>query len=323
MKIPEILKQAIQSGRTRFAFEILPPLKGDGAGPIYRSIDELREFDPAYVNITCHRETLRQSIRSDGSADIHLERRRPGTVGIAAAIERKYGISAVPHLICAGESKYSIEDQLIDMDFLGLENLLVLRGDALAGETGFRPAENGWLHAVDLVRQVMAMNQGILTGSEAGKPATHHTCFAVGVAGYPETHAEATSPEDDIAHLKAKVDAGAEYIVTQLFYDNGKFFDFTARCRAAGIGVPIIPGIKPLTKFNQLKKLPETFACSIPRELEHEVTAHQADERAVRQIGIEWCTAQCRELIAAGVPVLHFFPNGHPADILPVARELF
>ena len=323
MKIPEILRQAIASGRTRFAFEILPPLKGDGADPIYRSIDELKEFDPAYINITCHRETLRQSVRSDGSADIHLERRRPGTVGIAAAIERNYGISAVPHLICAGESKYSIEDQLIDMDFLGLENLLVLRGDALPGETGFRPAENGWMHAVDLVRQVMAMNRGILCSSDSGKVATHRTSFAVGVAGYPETHAEAASPEDDIARLKAKVDAGAEYIVTQLFYDNNKFFDFTARCRAAGIAVPIIPGIKPLTKIKQLETLPRTFACSIPEELRSECLAHKDDEQAVRQIGTEWCTAQCRELIAAGIPVLHFFPNGHPADITPVAQNLF
>lgn len=323
MKIPEILRQATASGRTRFAFEILPPLKGDGAGPIYRSIDELKEFDPAYINITCHRETLRQSVRSDGSADIHLERRRPGTVGIAAAIERRYGISAVPHLICAGESKYSIEDQLIDMDFLGLENLLVLRGDALPGETGFRPAENGWLHAVDLVRQVMAMNRGILCGGEPCKPSGHRTSFAVGVAGYPETHAEAASPEDDIARLKAKVDAGAEYIVTQLFYDNNKFFDFSARCRRAGITVPIIPGIKPLTKIKQLEALPRTFACSIPEELRSECLAHKDDEQAVRQIGTEWCTAQCRELIAAGVPVLHFFPNGHPADITPVAQNLF
>ena len=336
MKIPEILRQAAACGRTRFAFEILPPLKGEGADPIYRSIDELREFDPAYINITCHRENLKQSVRSDGSAEIHLERRRPGTVGIAAAIERKYGISAVPHLICAGESKYSIEDQLIDMDFLGLENLLVLRGDALPGETGFRPAENGWLHAVDLVRQVMAMNRGRLCGSTTATgasgnnpsgtgatPAAHHTSFAVGVAGYPETHAEAASPESDIAYLKDKVDAGAEYIVTQLFYDNSKFFDFTACCRAAGIGVPIIPGIKPLTKVKQLELLPRTFACSIPAALSSEILAHKDDETAVRQIGTEWCTAQCRELMAAGVPVLHFFPNGHPADITPVAKALF
>jgi len=328
MKVSQILAEAAAAGRTRFAFEILPPLKGDGIEPIYRSIDELLEFDPAYINITCHRETLKQTVRSDGSADIHLERRRPGTVGIAAAIERKYGIPAVPHLICAGESKYTLEDQLIDMDFLGLENLLVLRGDKLPGETAFRPSRDGYSHAVDLVRQVMAMNEGKLADDNpldtAAVPATRHkTSFAVGVAGYPETHAEATNAEDDILRLKQKVDAGAEYIITQLFYDNSHFFDFVKRCRAAGISVPIIPGIKPLTTIRQLTLLPQTFACSIPAELEQKMRAHTDDPAAARRIGLEWCAAQCSELIAAGIPALHFFPNGRPADILPVLKEIF
>ena len=208
MKVPQIIAEAAAAGKTRFAFEILPPLKGDGIEPIFRSIDELLEFDPAYINITCHRETLKQNVRSDGSAEYHLERRRPGTVGIAAAIERKYGIPTVPHLICAGESKYSLEDQLIDMDFLGLENLLVLRGDKLPTEVSFRPVADGYMYAADLVRQVMAMNHGVLTSHDA--PAAHKTAFAVGVAGYPETHAEATSSDDDITHLKEKVDAGGD-----------------------------------------------------------------------------------------------------------------
>jgi methylenetetrahydrofolate reductase (NADPH) len=323
MKVPQIIAEAMAAGKTRFAFEILPPLKGDGIEPIFSSIDELLEFDPAYINITCHRETLKQSVRSDGSAEIHLERRRPGTVGIAAAIERKYGIPAVPHLICAGESKYTIEDQLIDMDFLGLENLLVLRGDKLPGEVAFRPSPDGYSHAVDLVRQVIAMNHGHLAGGDPEKPAVHKTSFAVGVAGYPETHAEAISPEDDILRLKAKVDAGAEYIITQLFYDNGRFFSFVEKCRKAGITVPVIPGIKPLTTVRQLTLLPATFGCSIPKELSEEVLANKNDAEKVRAAGLEWCTAQCRELIAAGVPVLHFFPNGRPADIMPVTRELF
>ena len=321
MKVPQIIAAAASSRRTRFAFEILPPLKGDGISPIYASIDELLEFDPAYINITCHRETLRQSVRSDGSAEYHMERRRPGTVGISAAIERKYGIPAVPHLICAGESKYTIEDQLIDMDFLGLENLLVLRGDKLPGEVAFRPSRDGYSHAVDLVRQVMAMNVGRLTDRETDAP--RRTDFAVGVAGYPETHAEAVSPEDDILRLKDKVDAGAQYIITQLFYDNSRFFSFVERCRTAGISVPIIPGIKPLTTVRQLGLLPQTFACSIPEALSKEVLAHKDNAETVRRIGLEWCTAQCRELIAGGVPVLHFFPNGRPADILPVLRQLF
>ena len=321
MKVPQIIAEALAAGKTRFAFEILPPLKGDGIEPIFSSIDELLEFDPAYINITCHRETLKQSIRSDGSAEYHLERRRPGTVGIAAAIERKYGIATVPHLICAGESKYTIEDQLIDMDFLGLENLLVLRGDKLPTETSFRPAPDGYTYASDLVRQVMAMNDGLLTSHD--NPALHKTSFAVGVAGYPETHAEAASAEDDILHLKEKVDAGAEYIITQLFYDNSRFFSFVDKCRAAGITVPIIPGIKPLTTVRQLSLLPATFGCSIPKALSEEVLAHKDDAGKVRLAGLEWCTAQCRELITAGVPVLHFFPNGRPADILPVTRKLF
>lgn len=321
MKVPQIIAEASAAGKTRFAFEILPPIKGDGIEPIFRSIDELLEFDPAYINITCHRETLRQSVRSDGSAEYHLERRRPGTVGIAAAIERKYGIPAVPHLICAGESKYSLEDQLIDMDFLGLENLLVLRGDKLPTEVSFRPVADGYSYASDLVRQVMAMNKGTLTSHDA--PAAHKTAFAVGVAGYPETHAEATSAGDDIKHLKEKVDAGAEYIITQLFYDNGRFFDFVDKCLSAGISVPVIPGIKPLTTFRQLTLLPKTFGCNIPRELEEKVRAHTDDPEAVRRIGTEWCLTQCLELVAAKVPVLHFFPNGHPADISPVAKVLF
>ena len=323
MKVPQIIADAAAAGRTRFAFEILPPLKGEGIGPVFSSIDELLEFDPAYINITCHRETLRQSVRSDGSAEYHMERRRPGTVGIAAAIEYKYGIPAVPHLICAGESKYSIEDQLIDMDFLGLENLLVLRGDKLPGEVAFRPSRDGYSHAVDLVRQVMAMNRGLLTGRDADNPAARKTGFAVGVAGYPETHTDAVSPEDDIIRLKEKTEAGAEYIITQLFYDNRRFFDFTQKCRAAGITVPVIPGIKPLTTVRQLTLLPQTFGCRIPDELEQGIRACAGDPGAVRKTGLEWCTAQCRELIEAGVPVLHFFPNGRPADILRVLKSIF
>jgi methylenetetrahydrofolate reductase (NADPH) len=207
------------------------------------------------------------------------------------------------------------------MDFLGLENLLVLRGDKLPAEMSFRPAADGYSYAADLVRQVMAMNNGILTSHDTA--ASHKTSFAVGVAGYPETHSEAVSPEDDIIRLKEKVDAGAEYVITQLFYDNGRFFDFVDKCRAAGISVPIIPGIKPLTTFRQLTLLPKTFGCNIPQALKEKVRSHADDPDAVRRIGTEWCLTQCRELVEASVPVLHFFPNGHPADISPVAKALF
>ena len=319
MKVSQIIAEATQSGRTRFAFELLPPLKGGGAEPLYSCIEALLPFDPAYINITCHREAICQSVRSDGSVALHTERRRPGTVGISAAIEHRYGISAVPHLICAGESKYSLEDQLIDMDFLGLENLLVLRGDPMPGESVFRPESDGYLHAVDLVHQVAAMNCGHLLGGEA----SHRTSFSIGVAGYPETHSEAAGAGEDIARLKEKVDAGAEYVITQLFYDNSLFFDFVERCRKAGIGVPIIPGIKPMVSLRQLERLPATFGCRIPKRLESDMRACADDAAAVRRVGLKWCAAQCRELIGAGVPVLHFFPYGKADSVSEVLREIF
>ena len=321
MKIPEIISAARKAGKPRFAFEILPPLKGESAEAVYRCIDNLLEFDPAYINITFHRESFKQSIRPDGSADIRLVRRRPGTVGISAAIQNKYQIPVVPHLICGGQSKYEIEDQLIDMDFLGLENVLVLRGDKLPNEVYFQPAPGGYSRAEDLVRQVVAMNNGDFLDSE-GKE-SHSTSFSIGVAGYPEKHLEALSAESDLASLKSKVDAGADYIVTQLFYDNSRFFDFVERARAAGITVPIIPGIKPLALAKHLTSLPAIFGCHIPEDLEKEVVAHKDDAAAVRQIGTEWCIAQCRELIAAGIPVLHYYPMGKAENILQIAREFF
>ena len=321
MKIPEIISAAQKAGRPRFAFEILPPLKGEGAEAVYRCIDKLMEFNPAYINITFHRESFKQNIRPDGSADIRLVRRRPGTVGISAAIQNRYGIPVVPHLICGGQSKYEIEDQLIDMDFLGLENVLVLRGDKLPNEVYFQPAAGGYSRAEDLVRQVVAMNHGDFLDSEGKEP--HNTSFSIGVAGYPEKHLEATSAESDLAALKSKVDAGADYIVTQLFYDNRCFFDFVERARAAGITVPIIPGIKPLALAKHLTSLPAIFGCSIPDDLRNEVLSHQSDAAAVRQIGTEWCIAQCRELIAAGVPVLHYYPMGKAENILQIASKFF
>ncbi len=319
MKVSRIIAEAQQSGRTRFAFELLPPLKGGGTEPLYSCIEALMPFEPAYINITCHREAICQSVRSDGSVSLHSERRRPGTVGISAAIEHRYGIPAVPHLICAGESKYSLEDQLIDMDFLGLENLLVLRGDPMPGESVFRPESDGYLHAVDLVHQVSAMNRGQLLAGAA----SHHTSFCIGVAGYPETHCEAAGAGEDIARLKEKVDAGAEYVITQLFYDNSLFFDFTERCRKAGIGVPIIPGIKPMVSLRQLESLPATFGCRIPEPLEREMRSCAGDAEAVRKTGLGWCAAQCRELIEAGCPLLHFFPYGKADSVTEVLREIF
>ena len=321
MNATDIIRSAAAQGRTRFAFELLPPLKGDGMGGTFAAIDPLMEFDPAYINVTFHRETLHETVRPDGTAERHVARRRPGTVGISAAIRRKYGVETVPHLICGGLSRYDIEDALIDMDFLGLHSVLALRGDRSQSETRFTPHPQGHAHAAGLVRQIAAMHRGEFVDGEV--ETCHHSRFSVGVAGYPETHAEAPSPEEDLQHLQAKIDAGADYIVTQLFYDNARFFDFVRRCREAGITVPIIPGIKPLATVRHLTLLPATFGCRIPEELRREVEAHAGDKAAVRQIGTEWAIAQSRELKAAGVPVLHYYPMGKAENIIEIARTVF
>lgn len=321
MNVTAILRDALARRTTRFAFELLPPLKGDGMGGVFAAIDPLMEFDPAYINVTFHREGIKQTQRADGSTEWHVVRRRPGTVGISAAIGKKYGVEVVPHLICGGLSKYDIEDALIDMDFLGLHNVLALRGDKSQNEKVFMPHPQGHAHAVDLVRQIAAMNRGEFVDGEV--EVCHHSKFSIGVAGYPETHDEAASPEADIYCLKAKLDAGAEYVVTQLFYDNACFFDFVRRCREAGIDAPIIPGIKPLATLRHLTLLPETFGCRIPEALEREVLAYRDDRAAIRRIGTEWAIAQSRELIAAGVPVLHFYPMGKAENIIQIAKSVF
>ena len=321
MNVVEIINEAIASGRTRFAFELLPPLKGDGMQKILAAVEPLMALDPAYVNITFHREGIKETEREDGSVEWHVVRRRPGTVGISAAIQNRYGVEVVPHLICGGLSKYDIEDTLIDMDFLGLHNVLALRGDKSQNEKRFMPHPQGHAHAVDLVRQIADMNRGKFIDGEVEE--CHHSKFSIGVAGYPEMHEEAASPEADIACLKAKVDAGAEYVVTQLFYDNARFFDYVRRCREAGITVPIIPGIKPLSTVRHLTLLPQTFGCHIPEELGREVLRHKDDPKAVREIGTEWAVAQSRELVEAGVPVLHYYPMGKADNIIKIAKAIF
>ena len=321
MNVTSIIHEALAQHRTRFAFELLPPLKGDGTSGVFGAIDPLMEFDPAYINITFHREGIKQTQRPDGSVEWHVVRRRPGTVGISAAIRKRYGVEVVPHLICGGLSKYDIEDALIDMDFLGLHNVLALRGDKSQNERFFMPHPQGHAHAVDLVRQIAAMNRGEFVDGEV--EVCHHSKFSIGVAGYPETHEEAASPEADILHLKEKVDAGAEYVVTQLFYDNARFFDFVARCRAAGIRVPLLPGLKPLAPVRHLQSPPAPFGCRSPEEHGREARAAADDKAAVRRIGTEWAIAQSRELIAAGVPVLHYYPMGKAENIIEIARTVF
>ena len=320
MNVLDTINAAAARGVTRFAFELLPPLKGDGTRGVFSAVDNVVEFDPAYINVTFHREGLKQTVRHDGRHDWHLVRRRPGTVGISAAIQNRYGIDAVPHLICGGLSQYDIEDALIDMDFLGLHNVLALRGDKSPHEEQFTPHPQGHARAIDLLRQVMAMNRGEFVDGLVDE--CHHSTFSAGVAGYPETHSDALSPEDDIRCLKEKVDAGADYIITQLFFDNEKFFDFCRRCREAGITVPIIPGIKPLATAKHLEILPATFGSEIPDELVREVRRHADNPQKVRQIGTEWCVSQCRGLKAAGAPVLHLYTMSRTDRIAEVLREV-
>lgn len=318
MNVVDIIREAIASHRTRFAFELLPPLKGDGSQKIFAAVEPLMPYGPAYINITFHREGIKETVREDGSVDWHVVRRRPGTVGISAALQHRYGVEVVPHLICGGLSKYDIEDTLIDMDFLGLHNVLALRGDRSQNERRFMPHPQGHAHAVDLVRQIADMNHGRFIDGEVEE--CHHSKFSIGVAGYPEVHFEARDITSDIGHLKAKIDAGAEYVITQMFFDNQKYFDYVRRCREAGITVPIIPGIKPISTLRHLEVLPETFSVQLPEELVREAKAHPDH---VREVGVEWAIAQSRELMQAGVPVLHYYTMSRTTNIQQIVKALF
>lgn len=317
MKITDKFKE----GTTQFAFELLPPLKGDNIDTIFGTIDRLREFSPSYINVTYHREEEKLIERVDGLLERRVIRKRPGTVGIAAAIMARYGIEVVPHLICGGHSRFDIEDALIDLSFLGINNVLALRGDNMRGEHSFIPVRDGHAHALDLVRQIMDMNQGHFINSEIeqGKP----TDFCVGIAGYPEKHSEAPNMSTDIAHLKEKVDAGADYIVTQMFFDNSKYFAFVDQCRQAGINVPIVAGLKPFSTKKQLSLLPQIFHVDLPDELVKAVENCKNNAAAIREVGIQWAIAQCKELKQAGVPALHFYTMGKADNVEKIVSELF
>lgn len=316
MKITEKFEQ----GKTLFAFEMLPPLKGDNIDTIFETINRLREFAPSYINVTYHREEIKLIERKDGLLERRTIRKRPGTVGIAAAIAARYGIEVVPHLICGGFSKFDTEDALIDLTFLGIDNVLALRGDNIHGERSFTSSVNGHSHAIELVGQIAAMNRGEYLDSEM--QTTKATNFSIGVAGYPEKHSEAANLQSDIAHLKAKIDAGADYIVTQMFFDNEKYFEFVSLCRAAGIHVPIIAGLKPFSTFKQLSMLPQIFHVDLPAELVSAVESCKNND-AVREVGIEWAIRQGRELKAAGVPALHFYTMGKADNVERIARGIF
>jgi methylenetetrahydrofolate reductase (NADPH) len=316
MKVIDHINQAKD---TLISFEVLPPLKGKGIGALYKHLDPLMEFKPAFINVTYHRSEHVFKKRPDGGFDKVVVRKRPGTEAICASIMNKYNVDTVPHLICGGFSKQDTEDALLTLSYLGIDNVLVLRGDAAKNETAFEPEPNGHKYASDLLKQVVNLNHGIYLEDEL--KGTNGTKFCIGVAGYPEKHFEAANIESDLKYLKAKVDAGADYIVTQMFFDNKKYFAYVDHCRAAGISVPIIPGLKPLTSKKQLTNIPRTFYVDLPSDLLNAILQCKSDEDCIN-VGEEWLLAQSRELKAAGVPVLHYYTLGKPDVVARVVRNL-
>lgn len=306
--------------KTAFSFEILPPLKGAGIEKLYETIDTLREFDPKYINITTHRSEYTYKDMGNGMFQQGRLRRRPGTVAVAAAIQNKYNITVVPHILCSGFTREETEYVLLDLQFLGITDLLILRGDKAKHESAFTPEGDGYFHAIELQEQINNFNKGIfIDGSEMK---ITKTPFSYGVACYPEKHEEAPNIDADIYWLKRKMETGAEYAVTQLFYDNQKYFNFVDRVRKAGITIPIIPGIKPLKKLSQLNVIPKTFKVDLPEVLANELIKCKNDEE-VKQVGIEWCIQQCKELMTRGVPSIHFYSIGAVDSIKAVAKAVY
>ena len=309
MKVTEHIKNA---KKTLFSFEILPPLKGTSIESIYTSLDPLMEFNPSFVDVTYHREEFVYKKRADGLLERRSVRKRPGTVGICAAIMNKYQVDTVPHIICGGFSKEETENALIDLDFLGIDNVLVLRGDPIKSETYFSAEQDGHKYASELLGQVNEMNNGIYLDEELKNSAP--TNFCIGVAGYPEKHFEAPNMRSDIHFLKKKVEAGADYIVTQMFFDNQQYFDFVNLCRENDIIIPIIPGIKPMSTKKQLTLLPQRFHLNVPNPLVDQVLKCKTNE-AVRQVGVEWAIQQTKELIEFGAPCIHFYTMGKSDNV--------
>lgn len=317
MKIADIL----QKKHKPFAsFELVPPLKGSDINKLYRSIDPLMEFNPPYINITFHRDEVEFRPKGDGTFEKITVTKRPGSVAIAAAIMKRYKIDVVPHLICGGASKYKLENDLIDLNFLDIQNIMALRGDSIPGQKYFTPETDGHKYSWQLVEQIHHMNQGKYLDETLTDAIS--TNFCIGVAGYPEKHYEAPNPETDILNLKKKVDAGADYIVTQMFFDNRKFFTFVERCRAAGIQIPIIPGLKPISTQTHIEMLPRAFSIDIPEELMKEVRKCK-DNKKIYQTGIEWCIAQSKELLANGAPAIHYYTMGKADNIKKILAATF
>ncbi|PRY14906.1 5,10-methylenetetrahydrofolate reductase (NAD(P)) [Pontibacter ummariensis] len=318
MKVTEHFKKA--DGKTHFTFEILPPLKGENLRTLFDHIDPLMEFNPPFIDVTYHREEYVYKQRENGLLEKRTTRKRPGTVGICAALQSHYKVDTVPHLICGGFNKEETENALIDLHFLGIDNVLVLRGDCVKSESRFTPEPGGHRYATELMEQVIDMNNGRYLDDEQVN--TYGTDFCIGVAGYPEKHSEAPNMQADLRWLKKKVEMGADYVVTQMFFDNQKYFDFVQLCRSEGINVPIIPGLKPITTKTQLTILPSIFHIDIPCDLADAVEAC-ADNKAAAQVGVEWAIKQSKELMEFGVPCLHYYSMGKSGSVRKVAEALF
>lgn len=316
MKVLDHIKQAKE---TLFSFEILPPLKGKSIQSIYDGIDPLMEFNPKFVNVTYHREEYVYKERGKGLLEKVAIRKRPGTVGICAAIMNKYQVDAVPHLICGGFSKDETENALIDLQFLGIDNVLALRGDPIKTESSFTPHQKGHRYAVELIEQISSMNNGTYSLDDIKLEPTD---FCIGAAGYPEKHFEAMNMATDLQYLKQKVDAGAEYIVTQMFFDNQKYFDFVKACRNAAINIPIIPGLKPIKSLRHISFLPKFFNIDLPDDLSKELLKCKTNDN-VRDLGIEWGTMQSKELKDAGVPCIHYYTMSNSKEVKEIAGAVF
>lgn len=310
MKVSEHLAAGIAAYPS---LEIVPPLKGMTKSELLADIRPFLEFSPKYINVTCHRDEYEFKPQPDGSYSRHLVRRRVSESAVCGAIQSEFNVKVVPHLICGGATAEEIESQLHDFRFMDIDDIFALRGDCLTGEKRFAPEPSGYSHADELVRAVRSFE----------RDSSAEGFFSIGVGGYPEKHFEAPNLDDDIANLKRKVDSGADYIVTQMFFDNSVFYSFVGKCRAAGITVPIVPGLKPISTARQVELLPKSFSIDIPQALTKEIEAHKTDRKAIYRIGQEWCEAQCKDLVAHGVPAVHFYTMGRTDNIISILRSCF
>ena len=318
MKVTEHIKKA--NGKTLFSFEIIPPKKGNNIQDLYNNIDPLMEFKPPFIDVTTSREEYVYLDKGNGLLDRKITRMRPGTVGICAAIKHKYDVDTVPHVLCGGFTKEETEYLLVDCHYLGIENVMALRGDAMNHQRYFESSKGGHQYASQLVTQIQNLNKGKYLHDVID--ATHKADFCIGVAGYPEKHLESPSLQSDLKRLKEKVDAGADYVVTQMFFDNQKFFEFVKAARGIGITVPIIPGIKPIAVKRHLQLLPQVFKIDLPESLIKSVEDCKTN-KDVRQVGVEWCIEQSKELLEAGVPLLHYYSMGKSDNVKAIAKALF